>query len=293
MRKFVIVSDSCCEMDETLRKQYGIDYIPMYLAYEDKSLHADIDWKELSYQDLYNLLRNDVRIFTAQVTAFDYQERFEQYIKEGYDILSISCSSALSASIKASMVAREELLKTYPDAKIYCIDSLICGMGIGILCIYASKLRAQGKSIEETAQAVEDIKMNINQVATVDDLKYLKRAGRISSTTAIFGSLLNVKPIILSNVKGENVSGEKVKGRIKSLRRLAEMIKELYTGDQVEEIFISHGDSLENAEKLRDLVLELMPDAKINIAVLNPIMGASSGPECISAYFVGQPKPNI
>lgn len=293
MKKFVIVSDSTCDLYEELRKQYDVEYLPMYMSYDNTSLPADLDWKTLSAKDYYDLQRNGTRVFSSQVPAGDYTERFEQYIKDGYDILSISCSSALSSSVNASMVARDQLLQTYPDAQIVCIDALNCSFGLGILCIYASKLRSEGKDIHQTAQAVEELKGYVNQFGTVDDLKYLKRAGRISSTTATFGTLLNIKPIIVSNTKGENVSVEKAKGRLKSIRRLAELVRENYTGDKVEGVFIAHGDCLDGAEKLRDAILELMPNTAITIGILNPAMGASCGPNTLSLYFVGQPKPDV
>lgn len=292
MRKFVIVSDSCCELSEEMRKQYDVDYIPMRVSYNDKNLSADVDWKVISAKEFYDVLRGDTRIFTAQVPFIEYKEKFEEYIKNGYDILSVSCSSALSASVKASMVVRDELKKAYPEAEIICVDSLICSFGLGMLCMYASELRAQGKSIYETAKAVEDIKMNINQLCTVGELKYLKRAGRISAATAVFGTMLNIKPIIVSNHKGENVSVEKVKGRIKSLRRLAELTKEKYMGNKIEGIFIAHADCLNEAEKLKEYILELMPNVQITIDILNPIVGASAGPDTLGVYFVGKEKPN-
>ena len=291
-KKFVIVSDSCCELNEEMRKQYGVDYLPMRIAYDDKDLPADIDWKEIPSKEFYDILRGDTRIFTAQVPFIEYKEKFEEYIKDGYDILSISCSSALSASVKASMVARDEVKQTYPNATIICIDSLNCGKGLGLLCMYASELRSKGYSIEQVASETEKIKMNVNQLGTVDELKYLKRAGRISASKALFGAMLSVKPIIISNTKGENVSTEKAKGRIKSMRRIAEMTKELYTGNEISDIFVSHGDCLEDAEKLKDYILELMPSAKITVDMLNPIMGASCGPKTLAVYFVGKEKPN-
>ena len=291
-KKFVIVSDSCCELNEKMRKQYDVEYIPMRITYDDKDLPADVDWKWISSREFYDVLRGDTRIFTAQVPFIEYKEKFEEYVKNGYDILSVSCSSALSASVNASKVARDELKESYPDAEIICVDSLICSFGLGMLCMYASELRAQGKSIYETAKALEEIKMNVNQVCTVDELKYLKRAGRISATTAVFGTMLNIKPIIVSNHKGENVSVEKTKGRTKSLRRLAELTKEKYTGNKIGGIFIAHADCLEDAEKLKGYILELMPNMQITIGILNPIVGASAGPNTLGVYFIGSEKPN-
>lgn len=291
-RKFVIVTDSCCELGEEMRSRYDIEYIPMYVSYDGKELHADVDWKEISAKEFYDILRGDTRIFTSQIPAFDYQERFAKYLEKGYDILSITCSSALTASVKASMVARDELIEKYPNAKIICIDSLNCGKGLGLLCIYASNLRQSGCSIEQAAEKIEKIKMNVNQLGTVDELRYLKRAGRISTSKALLGTMFSVKPIIVSNTKGENVSTEKAKGRVNAMRRMAALTKELYTGDEISDIFVSHGDCLEDGEKLKNYILELMPNANITLDMLNPIMGASCGPKTLAVYFVGQAKPN-
>lgn len=290
MKKFVIVSDSCCELDENMRKQYGIEYIPMRVSYDGKSLIADLDWKDLSAKEFYDILRNDTRIFTSQVPAVDYTARFEEFLQEGYDILSISCSSGLSASVKASEVVRDQLKEKYKDSEIICIDSLNCSYGIGILCILASNLRSSGYSITKTAEAIENIKMKINQLGTVDDLKFLKRAGRISSSKAVFGTMLGIKPIIISNRQGENVSVESVKGRVNSMRRLAQTACEKYTGEQVSGIYIAHGDCLEDAEKVKSFIQEIRPDIEVTIGMLNPIMGASCGPKTLSVYFVGQEK---
>ena len=291
MKKFVIVTDSCSDLDKELREQFDVDYIPMHVSYDDKSLPADLDWKELSAKAFYDILRANTRIFTSQVPAQAYLERFEEYIQNGYDILSISCSSALSASVTASKVVRDELKEKYPDTKIVCVDSLNASFGVGILCIYASRLRAAGYSIDQVADELETLKMNVHQVGTVDELKYLKRAGRISASKALLGAMFNVKPMIISNQKGENISPEKTKGRMNSMRRLAELTKERYTGEKVEEIFISHGDCLEEAEQVKGFILEVLPNANITIGMLNPIVGASCGPKTIGVYFVGVEKP--
>ncbi len=292
MKKFVIVSDSCCELTEELREKYDVEYLPMYISYEDKSVQADLEWKELFASDFYNILRSGTRIFTSQVPVGDYLERFEAYAKAGYDILSISCSSALSSSVKASMVARDEVKQKYPNTEIICIDSLICSFGLGLLCIHASNLRAQGKTIHEVADEIESFKMKVNQLGTVDELQFLKRAGRISASKALLGMVLNVKPIIISNHKGENVSTEKAKGRCNSMRRLTELTKEQYTGEKVKDIFIAHGDCLQDAEKVKAMLLEKFPDVNITIGMLNAAMGASCGPKTLIVYFVGQEKQN-
>ena len=290
MRDFVIVSDSCCEMYENKRKQFGVDYLPMYLAFDDKEARTSIDWEDISEKEYYGILRKGTRIFTSQVPSIDYKNCFEKYVKQGYDILSISTSSGLSASVKASYVARDEVLEQYPEAKIVCVDSLICSFGLYILCRYASNLKRGGKTIEAVATAVEELKMNVNQIGTVDDLNILKMAGRVSASAAFFGSLLKIKPIIISNEKGENVSVEKLNGRVKSLRRLAELIASRYTGKVDDEIFIAHADCEEDAKIVKEFTLEQKPHAKVTVRHIGPIVGGSCGPGMIGAYFVGETR---
>ena len=292
MEKFVIISDSCCDLTADLRKEYGVEYIPMSVACDKFTMPATLDWEKISAKEFYDVMRGGERVFTSQVTPEDYKACFEGYLKEGYDIISISCSSALSASIKASYVVRDELQKEFKDRKIYCVDSLISGGGLGLLCIYASRLRKEGKTVAEVYEAVESLKMKICQAGTVEELKYLKQAGRISAGKAFFGTLMGVKPLIVSNVKGENVSVEKARGRVKSIRLIFDSITSNYVGGEIKEVFISHADCVDDAETLKSMLKEKMPNVEIIMGYLNPIMGASCGPNTLVAYCNGSQKPN-
>lgn len=134
--------------------------------------------------------------------------------------------------------------------------------------------------------------MYIHQFGTVDELKYLKMSGRISASKALFGTLLSVKPVIISNKEGENVSVAKAKGRIKAIRALADGVKENYTGSVIPEIFITHADCPEDADRLKDYITEDLPGCKIHTGFLNPIVGASCGPKMLAVYFSGGEKPD-
>lgn len=288
MKKFIIITDSCSDLEKELRDQYDIEYIPNTYSFDGRSVVADLDWKEVSVKEFYDLMRNGTRILTSQVTANQYREVFENAIKEGYDILSISCSSALSSGVKASYLIRDELLEKYPEAKIICIDSLMSCSGLGLLCISASKLRSEGKTIEEVASWVEENKLNMHQEAVADKLIYLKRAGRVSAASAFFGGLLNIKPIIISDVRGRNAAVEKVKGKKASFIRLCERIKERITNAHDQEVVIGHADCLEDALELKELILEKV-DSSLNIRIsyIGPMVGASVGPGTMGIYFYG------
>ena len=290
MKNFVIVSDSCCDLEKALREKYDVEYIPMHLAYEGKTADADLDWKEISVKEFYRMMREGTRFITSQINDAEYREQFEKYLQAGYDILSISCSSGLSNSVIASYRVRDELMGKYPDRKIVCIDSLNSGYALGFLCVRASELRAEGKTIEEAAAWVEANRKKVNQEFTVDKLTYLKQAGRVSATSAFFGGLLSVKPIIVSDVKGHNAAEEKVKGRRASLLRIAERFREKYEEVPFQKLFISHADCEEDAEELKQEIIKIVPHKAddIHLGYIGPIIGASAGPGTVGVYFYGK-----
>jgi len=288
MKKFVIVSDTCCDLDAKLRKEYDIEYIPMHYMYDDKDVLASLDWEYLSAPDFYNLMRNGTRVKTSQVNVEQYKEAFRKFIEDGYDILSISCSSALSSSVKESIIAKDELLKEFPDSQIICIDGLNSTLGLGFLCMVASELRSEGKTITEVADWVTANRKKINQEATVESLKYLKQAGRVSALSAFFGGMLSVKPIIISDIHGSNVAIEKVKGRQTSLERIVERFRERYEDLPYQKVGIMHGDCIEDALKLRDMISDVVDPEKVIITYVGPAVGASTGPGTLGLYFFGK-----
>ena len=287
MRQFAIVTDSCGDLGKNLREKYQIDYVPMRFNYDDVDVPASLDWEFVPVKDFYNLMRNGKRIKTSQVNAEEYRKNFGDYLENGMDVLYISCSSALSASYHTSLLVRDELLKAHPEAKIICVDSLNSCLGLGLICIAASKLRAQGKSVDEVADYVKENRLKMNQFATVEDLAYLKRAGRVSTASAVFGGLFQVKPIIISDARGNNYAIEKVKGRKKSIERIAEMFKETYdeNGD-FPTIGIAHADSEADADLLAAAVIEKLGKKNVEVitSYIGPIVGASTGPGTIAVF---------
>lgn len=290
MKKYIIVTDSCSDLNREMRDKYEIDYIPMRLLYENKDIPANLDWEEISFEDFYKKQREGVKFKTAQINTDVYAAEFEKYIAQGYDVLSVSCSSALSNSYKCSTMARDELKQKYPDFEIICIDSRNACSGLGSLCITASRLRAEGKTIAETADYIEKNKQRMNQFCTVESLNYLKRAGRVSATSAVMGGLLQIKPIIISDVKGQNAAIEKVKGRKNSFERLVQMFSEAYETDPYQRIVVAHADCYDDILVLKKMVEEKLPDKSIEVEVqkIGPIIGATTGPGTVVIYCYGK-----
>ena len=290
MENFVIVTDSCADLERELREKYEIEYIPMGLTVGDKSYPADLDWKDIPVKQFYDIIRGGTRIITNQITETVFTEHFTKYLEQGKDVLYIACSSALSASYKSGVEAAKKLNEKYENCKVVCVDSLMACYGLGILCITASEMRAWGKTIDEVAEWLDANKLTMNQECCVDSLKYLKMAGRVSASSAFFGGLLNIKPLLISDAKGQNFAVEKVKGRRNSIERVAARFAERYEEVPYQHVFISHSDCAEDAEIFKAAVEAALPGKNLNIHVgyIGPIVGASVGPGTLAVYFYGK-----
>lgn len=289
MKKFAIITDSCSDLERPLREKYDIDYVPMRVILDGKDMPANLDWEMMPVREFYDNMRQGKRFYTAQIVASVYREAFERYIKEGNDVLYIACSSALSASIDTARTVADELMIEYPGFKVICVDSLNACFSLGMLSIHASEMRAQGKTIEETAEWVTANRKFVNQECTVDKLTYLKQAGRVSAASAFFGGILSVKPIIISDVRGLNTAIEKVKGRANSIDRLIERFKAEYRDCDYQRVRVVHADCPEDAEELRKRVQAELEGKGIEVDVgyIGPIVGATTGPGTLAIYFYG------
>ncbi len=289
MRKYVILTDTGCDLDKALREKYDIEYVSMHFSCEGKSYEIDLDWEMMPAKDFYNAMREGKRFISAQVNVEQYKAAFERFVQAGYDVLSISTSSEISASVKGSYVARDEVLKSHPEAKIICVDALRACYALGMLVIRASELRAEGKTIEETAAWINEYKLTVNMIGSVDKLTWLKQAGRVSAASAFFGGLLNIKPIIIADALGRNFACAKVKGRRNSFEKIVEMAKEAYEDVPYQRVMICHADCVEEAEELKTLLFAALgKEVETHIGYVGAGVGSAVGPGMIGLFFFGK-----
>ena len=288
MRKFAIVTDSCSDMSTELRKKYDVDYVAMRISYESKDLPATLDWVEYSPKEMYDVMRRGVRIITAMVPTSDFKKYFTEKVEAGEDVLYVACSSALSGSVNVGAKVAEEVLKDHPEAKIYCVDTLISSMGEGLLAVKAAKMREEGKTIEEVKKYIEDERLYYNQIATVESLEYLKRAGRVKPTAAFFGNLFGVKPILISDTLGNNAPIKKVKGRKNSFIELVSEVKDNIIDAENQTICITHADCMDDALLIKEMLEKEISPKDFYINYIGPTVGASVGPGTIGVYFKGK-----
>jgi len=289
MEKFAIFTDSAGDIEKDLREKYDIDYCSMNVSWDGQEHLASLDWDQgFTPHEFYDLMRRGTRIFTTQVPATEFDKKFRQHLDNGEDICYISCSNALSGSINTARNVAAKLALLYPQRKILCIDTLISGFAQGAMAIKASEMRKDGKTIDEVEQCVESIKLKYNQFGTTEDLSFLKRAGRVSASSAFFGNLFAVKPIVISDAKGHNYAYKKVKGRRASLIEIAQSSVEASENPQDQIIWISHADDLESAEFVKQEILKRARYKDVHIGFVGPIIGASTGPGTVIVYCFGK-----
>ena len=284
MKDYVILTDSCSDLSKDVRESLGIDYVQMNIVYDGKELPASLDWDLYTPQELYNLMRNGTRITTNQVPVQTFTTVFTKYLEEGKDIVYIGCSSALSGSVNTGKVVADELAEKYPDNKVYVIDSLNSCLGEGLMVIDAAKMKKEGKTAAEVVAYIEANKLKYQQFCAVDDLTYLKRAGRVKASAAFFGNLFGVKPILISNRQGENFAIKKIKGRKNSLDEIINMAKSSIVAPETQTVAVVHADCEKDAEYLKNRIESELGVKEVYVNYIGPIIGASAGPGTIAIY---------
>lgn len=288
MRKVKIITDSCSDLTAELMGKYNIDYAKMSTVCDGVETPALLTWNENDVHNLYDTMRGGKRVTTTQVSVEEFNRIFKKYLSDGYDIVYIGCSSKQSGSVNTSQVVATKLLLDYPDAQISCIDSLNASIGEGMLAIEAAKMAAEGKTVSEITSYITDIRKNVWQFATVHSLDTLKKAGRVTGSSAFFGNLMGVKPIITADAVGDQVAYKKVKGRQNSFEEIVNLLKENIVDESEQTIYIVHADCCkEEVDNLVKLVKDKIACKDIHIGYIGPIIGASIGPDAIGVWAFG------
>ncbi len=290
MKNYVIVTDSTSDLPMSIIEELGIKVIPLGFSFENENYINYPDHRQLSITDFFDRIKKGERATTTLVNTAAFIELFQSVLNEGNDILYIGFSSALSGTYGSSTVAAEELREKYADTKIICIDSLSASMGEGMLVYYAAKMKLEGKTIDEVSQWVLDNRLNICHWFTVDDLNHLKRGGRINAMTATLGTALNVKPILNVDNEGHLAPQSKVRGRKKSIHALFEQMEKTCINPEENYVFISHGDCLEDAEYLGNLIKEKLNVKEVIIDYVGPVIGSHTGQGVLALFYFGKER---
>ena len=235
----------------------------------------------------YEKLRSGAVVKTTLLNTDLFETHFTPLLENGQDIIYISMSSGISGTYNAATAAAQELMELFNGRFIHIVDSFGCGFGCGMLAVRAAELSRQGMNAREAAALLDAEVLHTCQYFTVDDLNFLKRTGRVSGIAAAIASVLNIKPILFGDKTGHIVSCGKTRGRKKAIEALVEKYKIKHINESHASVYISHGDCLQDAETMAEMVRSVTPDASICISQHEPFSGAHVGPGMLGLFFRG------
>ena len=284
-----IITDSSCDLGINFIEENNIELIQLLLNLDGEIIKDDLG-KSLGYREFYEKLRAGSMPSTSQINIYTFEEKFKELLDAGYEILYIGLSSALSGTFNSANMARNNILEENPNAKIAVVDSISVSMGLGMLIKKACKMIEEGKMLEDIVQWIEENKNKVIHAILVDDLKHLKRGGRVSASTAAVGSILNIKPLLKLNNSGAVEVSEKIKGKKKGLKRLASIVKENAINIENEILYIMHGDVLEEAQYLKGIILQELNFKDVKVEYIGTVIGTHGGPGTIATVFWGNER---
>ena len=287
MSEFVLMTDSSADLSQEMVQELGVTVLTLSFTIQGKVYRNYPDNREMDLPLFYDMLRAGELATTSAVNVAEYTQAVEPILQEKKDVLILAFSSGLSSTYQASVLAAEELREKYPDRKIYTVDTLCASLGQGLLVYLAVQEQRKGRSIEEVRDWAESTKLHLCHQFTVDDLHFLKRGGRISATTAVVGSMLQIKPVLHVDNEGRLINIGKARGRQASLKALVDKMEKTVTEEGKKTVFISHGDCRKDAVAVADMVRERFGTQDIRINYVGPVIGAHSGPGTLALFYLG------
>ena len=287
--KPVIVTDSCCDLPLSYLKENNIDAPGLNVNYKGSVFEDDLG-QTVKYDEFYKEVRNGELPSTSQINPSVFEDIFERYAKDNIPVIYIGFSSALSGCVNSALIAKSTIEDKFNNADITVIDTKSASLGEGLIVHHAIEMLKSGCEKDDIVSWIENNKLKVNHWFTVDDLFHLKRGGRVSSTAAVIGTILNIKPVLHVDNEGRLIPVTKVKGRKKSITAMFEKLKEMIVNPESQTVFISHGDCIEDAEYLKGLILSEFKVKDVIINYVGPGIGAHSGPGTLALFFIGNKR---
>lgn len=290
MEKFVIISDSSMDITKETRLEYGIEYpVCGKIIFSDGRMEdSDAEWDKYDPKQYFE---EEVKkgIKTSLPNQYEIVNRLEPYFMNGQDILAIVLSTGISGTYSAFVKAGEELMEKYPERKMFVVDSLRYSSGVGLLDLYASEMRAAGKSIDEVFEWIEKAKLCVHQCGVLDDLKFLARNGKITGFKAFMGTMVGVKPIAdFSNQTGQPFPLGNVRGYKKAYKMIEQYVKATIGDASDKIVVVEHSLREDQANELAKIMKEKIQPRKIVMTRCGMTNGSAIGPGLATVFYVGE-----
>jgi DegV family protein with EDD domain len=276
-----IVTDSTADIPLALRQELNIEMVPLKIHFGDEQF---LDAVTLRSEEFYPKLTSSPHFpRTSQPSPAEFLGLYQSLLEEpNTEIISIHLSSALSGTYQSALLA-STMLEEF-TGKVHVVDSRSASYGIGALVVAAAKAAKAGQSSAEIIELVQRIRENFYIYFLVDTLEFLQKGGRIGKASALFGSLLNIKPILSIDGEGEVAAIDKVRGQKKAIARILELLAADVPNRRIPSIHIAHANNLEGAQLLREVITQQFEVQHVDYITLGPVIGAHAGPGTIAAF---------
>ena len=287
MESYKIFVDLSADITDEITKKYNIGFMPMNYSIDDKEYLSDKFLTEEEMKRFYQDMKDGKVTKTSQITPFMYKELLKENIENKDKILYFSLSSGLSSTYNNAKLVEEELEEDNSDFKFKVVDSLGATGGIGLLAEIAAINRENGMSLEDNYKFMVELAKRGEYWFYVDDLKYLKRGGRVSASKAFIATTLNIKPIMSINDEGKLFGFGKKIGKKLAAKALVEKYFET-RDEKYSTIYVCHGDDIDSANYVKNLILEKDSNVNIRMTQICPVIGAHSGPGTVALCHIGK-----
>lgn len=292
MREITIIADATCDLNEELQEKYNIVTVPAHIIMPDgRDIKSSFDWADFGGRENFysELKKNPDGFKTSPANVAEFREVLEKYAAAEHDILVMTISGGISGAIDFASAAKKEVLEKYPDTVIECFDTRRFGPGFGLMAVYASTLRSEGKSFDEILSLLEQNKSRFHQAGWLDDLSFVAKKGRITHPKAFFGTLAGVKPIGEFDSNGLTTVIGKFKGAKNTYAALLHYMEKTVENPEDQIIYIAQTNRLPHAEEYKRLIEEKFRPREVLINDVFPPCGINIGPGLMAAYYIGKP----
>ncbi|EXG86924.1 EDD domain protein, DegV family [Clostridium sp. ASBs410] len=293
MGSFILTCCSTVDMKKEFFEQRQIPYVCFHYTMDGVTYPDDLG-QSIPFPEFYDRIAKGATPVTSQVNVEEYCDFFEPFLKEGKDILHLTLSSGISGTYNSACVAREEMSSRYPDRKIVIVDSLGASSGYGLLTDSVADLRDKGVSLEEATEWTENNKLFVHHWFFSTDLTSFKRGGRISATSAMLGTVLNICPLMSIDNTGHLIPRQKIRTKKKAIQEIINTMEAHAKGgrEYSGQCFLSYSACENDAREVAALVEERFQklSGKVLLNSIGAVIGSHTGPGTVALFFWGDKR---
>jgi DegV family protein with EDD domain len=287
---YTIFTESTAGLTKKQISKFNVEVLPLKFTLSNKTYFNDLSRRDLQSKTFFDLLRKGEMPVTSQVNFTEFVDEFEKVLESGRDILYVGFSSALSGTYASGVAAKAELEQKYPGRKILTVDTLAGSSGQAVAVYQAVQNKKNGFSLEENADYIEKIKLNVCHWVVLDSLAHARRGGRLSSSSAFLGTLLGIRAILHVSDEGKVVPMQKIRGKNSALDRILKIMEDTMDPQFGQTIFVAHADAKSSADYLVQSIKNSFDAKQIFLNDMDAVIGTHAGPGAVGVAFLGSER---